>query len=320
MRTGLSIVAAVLLAARLAAGQPALLDLTRLGGAEGSADAPPIGEPVEAPFDPFEPEGLIPRGPFKGRPVDIDTKRTLRILTDQEAAQYGLPPGERYVANFLHADKWWIAHVPEGGVEEVIVQDEMAPGSLGHGQMRLRMKPGSPVTLFPQRRGETDEPVRLPEIVWSAWGTGPRDFNEKMSSVKNVWRSLTQGPEQFLITYRLRSLEQAVSIMVKDGRRNGCRQFELDISEREANLVLDRALAYAHAKGMDEMFNLFTRSCVSELFVVLDGALNYGPGGEIIGERLRRIPPLIPVYLALRGLLKPGVEIQNIEDEFPLQP
>ena len=307
--------AAALFAGRLAWGQAALPQL--LGQVPDAAfDAPPPGEPVEIPLDPFEPSGLTPRGPYKGQPVDISVKRTIKLLSDKEAAHYHLPPGERYVANFLHADKWWIAHIPRGGVAEVIVQDEFSPGSLGHGQMRLKMKADSPVTLIPQLLGAADAPVVLDDFAWTAFGTAPKDYTGGISSLNFVKQTITGGLEQFLITYRMLSLEQDLRLMTHDGKHNSCRQFRLALSDAEKNAILDRAIEYSDYKGMDEMFSLLTRSCVSELFYVIDTALD-GENRPLHHRIFRHLPVAIPEYLKLRGLMKPGVEILNLRDEFP---
>ena len=314
----LSTATALVLATRLAWGQAALPQLIRQVP-DGAMEGPPIGDVIETPvepYDPFEPEGLIPRGPYKGRQVDTSVKRTIKVLTDEEAAGYGLPPGERYVANFLHADKWWIAHIPRGGVAEVIVQDEAAPGSLGHGQMRLQMKPDAPVTLVPQLVGSADKPVELFDFAWTAWGTPPKDYTGKISSLDFVKKTITGGLEQFIITYRMISLEQDLRIMRTGGKLNSCRQFKLQLSDAEKNRVLDRAIEFGDSKGMDEMFSLLTRSCVSELFYVIDTVLDDGHR-PLHHKIFRHLPIAIPEYLKLRGLIKPGVEIQNMREEFP---
>ncbi|MBI4422278.1 MAG: hypothetical protein HY554_01035 [Elusimicrobia bacterium] len=303
------------LSPRAVADPGAKAQLLEQAGPQAAVAVPPTGPERSAGFDPFEPSGIIPRGPFKGRKVDTAEKRSIHLLTPAEAAPYGPLPGERLVSNFLHRDRWWIARIPEGGVQDVIVQDEVFRGGLGHGQLRLVMKPGRPVTLIPQVRGSTDAPVALYDFSWSAWGTAPKDLKVVVSSPRQVARSVIAGLEQFIVTYRMFSLEQSRGILSTGGELDSVRQFRLDLPDEDKQRVLAQAIAMGSAAGMDQMFSLATRSCVSQLFVLLDSVLDYGPVRNAAARPFRHIPALIPRYLKLRGLWKRGIEIQNLRDE-----
>jgi hypothetical protein len=254
--------------------------------------------------DPYEPDGIIPEGPFKGRRVDTTRFRSARIVPTLAPA--GSPAaGGMLVANFLHQDTWWLAEVPAGAVADVIVQRQDIPGGLGHGQIRFRMKPGRPVRLRPQVGQSRGDEVLVSDTVLSIDGTPPIGVDGPRKP---------GGLEQYVIAYLWMSLEQKKRIMGSDTRR--VQQYRLDIGDADKQSVLRAGLARGTRYGMTRMFSLRGQNCTSEMLAVLDAALTYEHVHNLIGRiNVVGVPAWIELYLRQRGLLKPGVAIADLADD-----
>ncbi|MBI4345298.1 MAG: hypothetical protein HY553_00475 [Elusimicrobia bacterium] len=266
---------------------------------------------LAASADPFRPEGIVPAGPFAGLSVDVDKARPARLLTPEEAAPYGIEDGEIAVANVQHADRWWVARIPPGGVAEVIFHQEHIPDGLGHGQLRLRFKAGLWPVLVPQTPEEGLEPIPMSDFVFTADGIPP----------VGVAGPRKPGPlKQYPIYYRLQSLPQNLLIISGSGTMHSVDQYRIPITDAEKQSVLAEALETATEAGDHTLFSLASRSCVTEALGVLDRALPYPFPNRFIIDRFKPIPKLpqaIPFYLFERGLLRPGTKLANLRDEFP---
>lgn len=266
---------------------------------------------ARAADDPFRPEGIVLAGPLAGLRVDVDKARPARLLSREEAAPYGAEDGELTVANVQHGERWWVARIPPGGVEEVIFHQEHIPDGLGHGQLRLRFKMGRWPILVPQVPHEGLAPIRLGDFVFTADGIPPIGVDGPRKP----------GPlKQYPIYYRLQSLPQNLRIISGDGAMHSVDQYRMPITDAEKQAALAEALGTATAAGEHTLFSLASRSCVTEALGVLDRALPYPFPNRFIVDRFKPIPKLpqmIPFYLFERGLLRPGTRLANLREEFP---
>ncbi|MBI2267692.1 MAG: hypothetical protein HYU64_21420 [Armatimonadetes bacterium] len=261
--------------------------------------------------DVFEPDGIIPEGPFSGKKVDTHVVRSLKLLSLSEAAPYHPEPGDRLVANFRHNDHWWIARIPDDAVQDVIFQQELAPPGRypnGHAQIRFTMKPGKEITLIPQVPGDCQDASPIKDIIFSADGNRPKGVSGMACPLKGI--------EQAIVAYLLMSLDQKCKIMTENGKLHKVNQFKLPLSDEAEQEVLKTALHMGTRGGMHEMFNFLTRNCTTQAITVLDDSLNYG----FISEVLSRItwngsPNAIPFYLFERGLLNGRAMIPDLERE-----
>jgi hypothetical protein len=254
------------------------------------------------PTDPFEPEAILPSGPFAGHRLDVSRFRSVRLLSSEAAPPYGLANGEQLLANVLHDQRWHLARMPTGPVAEVIAHVEEVPHSFpgAHAQIRFRLKPDHELRLL-------DSPdVALNDLVYSVEG----NFAPGTSS------AATGGIEQSGVDYMLMSLSEKVRAMSVEGRLHRVRQYRLDVTEEQKQEIFQRALEMATQAESQRMFNLLRRNCTTEAIAVLDGALHY-PTWRRVLTRLTYsgLPEAMHLYLKERGLLGPDSRLQDLADE-----
>ncbi|MFH1619391.1 MAG: hypothetical protein ABIG11_05750 [bacterium] len=266
---------------------------------EDASDTSDPGKPVTG-NDPFESPGIMPSGLVSGLKVDTSLRRSARILTAQEAAPYNPQPGDTAAANFLHKNRLWVALIPPGAVQDIIIQNVV--GNFGHAQLRLIMKEGREITLVPQVPGDTAAPVRVRDTVLKGFGILPEGW--KMSDKRCA------GSE-FLYIYGFWSMETAVPDMSRKGRLLPVRQFRLKLSDEEKQAVLATALEKATKLGERHMFNMVNRSCVTKMMEVLDDSLRLNPAQRAAGMIFRHVPGFMPFYLSIRGLSGHYVKIRD---------
>jgi hypothetical protein len=259
-------------------------------------------------MDPFEPEAILESGPFAGHRLDIGRFRSVRLLSEGEAADYQPRPGERLAANFLHDGRWHIARIPRTPVADVIVHIQHVAHSFpgAHAQMRFRLLPGCAVTLLPQAAGAARDPAEIMDLLYTVEG----NFAPGTSS------SPAGGVEQSGVAYMLMSLQQKVRMMTAGRRLPTIKQYRLQIGRADKQAVLQRALEVAKKAESGKMFNLVTRNCTTEAIRILDGALHYSTWRRLIAKlTYGGLPEAMHLYLAERGLIGADGRLPDLEDD-----
>src|SRR6188474_1532562 len=67
-------------------------------------------------FSRFDGPFPMPDGPFKGQALETEEKRSIHILSADQAKDIPSAPGDTVVANFYSEGKFWIARIPAGAV------------------------------------------------------------------------------------------------------------------------------------------------------------------------------------------------------------
>jgi len=247
--------------------------------------------------DPYDPgnwgQGRFLRGPHRGECLDTRLRRSIRILSAKERAYYTISTKDPRIAiaNFSHAQKFWIALIDPRAIEEVLFQIEYFPAVVpaAHNQLRFIFSERSPVVLIPQKKPHGKRVV-LRNLVYS---------NEAVMKLSgdafDVWSGLWRN---FGLSHRFVSAaDQYDAMVVKQGHR--VKQISLKLSGTQATDVLRNALRISHDEGMSRLYNTVGKACGTELFVVLDKAL---------GIKLSSIPRRILSHLALSEVLTTEAE------------
>lgn len=245
---------------------------------------------------------MLVAGPFAGRRLDVTRFRSVRLLSAEEAAAYGVEAPEQVVANFLNDATWHLARIPPAPIAEVIAHVENVPASFpgAHAQIRFRLLEGSELTLL---RGTS---ARFDDLVYSVEG----NFAPGTSSTP------AGGFEQSGIAYMLMSLAEKVRAMSAQGALHKVRQFRLDVTDAQKQAIFQRALEIATRAESRKMFNLVRRNCTTEALAVLDGALHYPTWRRVVAKlTYGGLPEAIPIYLAERGLLGPESRLPDLGEE-----
>lgn len=249
--------------------------------------------------DPFEPNGGMPSGPFKGKCLVTEERRSFRVLTLEEAAKV-VPAGElnpdlQWVANVNHQGKFWVAGLPKkDGIADIVFQVEHFPPEViaAHTELRINFKPDRKLRLYPQVG--TAAPVELSAIILSVEAV-PMRGGPTYDLIKGV-----QG--YFGIASRLVSLEDKVAHIVFDAR-DTTDQYLLKIKGDELDRFWQLALARLNDPEMQNMYDTLRHSCTNSLFEVLDEFQ-----GRTRGWRNRAVT-------AMPILAKQALEYRSLIDE-----
>jgi hypothetical protein len=259
--------------------------------------------------DPFEPnDAVFKKGPHAGELIDISYKRSVHVLSTEEAAPYKPAPGELLIANFRHDGRFWIARVPADAVEEVIFQVEHFPNGKplevgSHNQLRFVMKPGRELTLVPQVPGDSSAPVKLRDFIYSAeaiHAEGAKPFDPASAG------DLLKGTfGEYGMVYRAVSVEEKLGAMIDgEGRPHPIEQHRLKLEDADRQKLLRAFLADGSEAGLSRTFNTMTRNCTTELVHVFDAELDYGRWRNFGATVLPgNVPQAGRKYMGRRGLI-----------------
>lgn len=258
--------------------------------------------------DPFEPDAILTSGPFAGHRLETGRFRSVRVLSEQEAANYQPKSGEQLAANFLHDGRWHIARIPKAPVDDVIVHIQHVAHSFpgAHAQIRFRLALGREVTLLTQPSGSDQDVIEITDLLYTVEG----NFAPGTSSTP------AGGLEQSGIAYMLMSLQEKAKIMAVDGELPTIHQYRLNVGWEEKQAVLKRALDIATLAESRRMFDLFTRNCTTEAIRILDGSLHYPVWRRLLARvTYSGLPEAMRMYLAERGLLGPDSHMPDLGDD-----
>jgi hypothetical protein len=254
------------------------------------------------PNDPFEPHASMPRGPFAGRCLDTSEQRSIRILSPDQAAAYGLTPDRDrifVIANLRHAGRYWVAEIDPQAVEEVILQVEYFPAVVpaAHTQLCFRFRPGQAPRLVPQIGPADSGATRLTDLVYSV---------EAAYLIHGEPYDLVKGTQDHYATaYRFVSLETRYRQMVLH-EHHRVEQIRLKLAPEERRRLLIRVLRDSDAAQLGRMYDTLGLNCTTELIRAIDGSVTYSAWQHVLAAAtffLDGVPTQCRGQLALRGLL-----------------
>ncbi|MBS1985647.1 MAG: hypothetical protein JST16_15905 [Bdellovibrionales bacterium] len=294
---------------------------------------------------PFEARFKAPAH-YAGECIDTTQARPIRILSFTDVARvlsgrpalektsFAAQPGDVYVANFSHAGKFWIARIPQDGIQNIYYQIEYFPvlpvvGSLppfdklaSHSELRFQMKMGNEVYLIPQNRKDDSQVLRLRNFVFSS---------EAVMRRGDTFDLINKGTQGFYaIGYRFTSLDDKIKSMILE-QHHQVDQILLNLNDAAKERVLETALHMSDSSnrgGMPEIYNSWDKSCITEAFRTLDQATDYNPGGEdsIFGKVNEtrasvnmRFPPFARDGLTMRKLSS-DTPVPSLQQEFQQSP
>jgi hypothetical protein len=253
--------------------------------------------------DPFDPGALMVIGPHKGECEETENKRPPAILADDAK--------EIVFANFRNERKYWIAHVPRNGVQEVDFEIIRFVGPLGiksgHTELRFIMKPGSELMLENQTSG-VSEYSTIGDFMVSTDYMAPHNVAyDSIAGMKPVFQATT----------RIVSTHDRVQDEILD-ENSPTIPYQLLLSDPERDQLLVNVIRKAQHDGLDGVYDTFNNNCTSMVFEQLDGTVNYPPAIR------KEIGPVdVHLYEALdpiEGPSKAALKKRGLVDLGALQP
>jgi hypothetical protein len=253
--------------------------------------------------DPFEPHVVMPSGPFRGRCIFPGVARSLVALDEERAAPYDPQPGERLIANFRHDGRFWIARIPpyDVALEEVVFLVEKFIEKGGHMMLRYVMREGFAIELIPQV--PPDELPRHPERRYV------RDvvYTPEAVGVEGDGYSIAKAlAHHFFNAYRFLSTEEKL-----EETPNRVEQLPLRLTNEDKLEVAEAGVRRSMEMGLTNPYRITHANCSTEVFRVLDAALDYREyGGAAEGNTadVRKIEDL----LGVRGILDADRELPDL--------
>ena len=289
------------------------------------------------PNDPFEPSGKMPEGPFKGRCIETEERRSYillknkqeeKVITEEKKLRY-LDPKVKYqfIANVNHEKKFWTAAIPvENPIERVVFQVEHFPPEwiAAHTQLRFDFKDGAKPILFSQTDASR-EPVSLKSLVLSIEAV-PMRGGPTYDLIKGIH-------EYFALGVRLVSLEDKVDHIVfdvVDTTDQFVIQFQ-DMKKLIANSVLkpvegidsnqilyQKLWAFALKNRADpkmiQMYDTIKKSCTNSLFEMFDDFMKHHR--NLLDRAATALPIIAKQALEYRGLIGDNSKLLSLNQEF----
>lgn len=271
--------------------------------------------------DPFDPRTRAVGGVFDGLCLNTCRTRTALPLSPDSASLLGYFPdagadGNRYlyVVNVYHlADttdtpSFRVARIPRDAVADVIFQVEHAGGVQGHAQMRFRLHSDRPAVLATQLTDVPRETDTVADLYYSVEAIGPPgvpykgDFGFRREYCQR-YRLATQLVRA---TTMIRTLHRAVL------------QFRLDISDKQANAMLVRAIEQGRRADPDERYHTTQNNCALRIYSVIDAVVApawYRRPLLCITDHTLFMPTRARHHLRYRGLAGEPFQLANLETE-----
>ncbi len=256
----------------------------------------------------------MPRGRYQGQQLDVSTHRSATLLAETADAFE--------IDYFFSEGVYWHAVIPKAGVAAVYAQkmnfsELVAKGGeepersnpfLNHVQMRVRMKPGSPVRLFARKFPRSESPhAELLDFVYSVEVVAPKGVQ---------WNLADAVLGNFVNGHRFVSLENVAQEKIQ---KYGYYVEQMEVgplSEKLKQDLLVKMVAQSEAAGLNDSYFLIradgtARNCTSEFFRLLDSVV---PSQENPWVRFfSRLPLNMEKYLKARGLFVGVVPSLNEE-------
>ncbi len=281
--------------------------------------------PGYSPYDPFSLNNRYTSGPRRGECMRLDEMRPVHILSPEEALDYAvkanLPapaPGEIWVANIRHQNKYWVARIQPQSVEEVLYLIERfdPEGPIlaalnkrrwfaAHAEVRFKFKKGMPVTLIPQFTNDSNPPIELSDLVFSS---------EAVRRKGEPFKPLKGDNGHYGLAKRFLSLDQVINDSIRK-LGHEIAQFPIRVSgnrdqadQQRQNYLLsalrrsDRDYKQYRA-GKPVMYDLRDRNCISDSLDVFDEVVDYRTFSRAMEASPEMLPKKIISGLQQRGLI-----------------
>ncbi len=265
--------------------------------------------------DPFASPGVMPQGPYLGKCLKMENKRSFRRITREQAAPY-IPARwfsdsrlkqAMFFANISHAGQFWVGATTGADViQDVIFQMErFAPEWLAaHTQLRFNFKNGHAMWLFPQSGPVASEPVALASIVLSV---------EAVSFVGGPDYDLIKGTQGYYgLAKRMVSLTDEYMGAVEEQHK--IEQFRLKFEGARASAFFALAVKQLHEPEMTSLYHTLQLNCTNTLFQVIDLFLKR-PRDEL-SRAWTTIPVLSKGALETRNVFDDQHPLPNLDKEF----
>lgn len=224
--------------------------------------------------DPFERKLFFPEtAKYAGQKLDLSATRNLIELTPEQIKDYGFisDPASLYVANFRHHDKYWVARIPKGGVDQALLQFQTLSGlaklgipksviewiNFGHIQMRFILKKGFKIELVTQDRAKPRETAEVRDFAYAL------NAVRAESQVNSDYDPLGDGiKDGYGLSHTLISTEDSYHYF--DKYKVVVNQYPLQITSGEASRILQKYVDKSiHTLENQETYHTLLRSCVT---------------------------------------------------------
>lgn len=246
----------------------------------------------ENPMDPFEPDARMPGGPFRGKCINTTKRRSVKILSEQEAMAYNLDPGCVSVANFSHAKTFWIASIPKDlkiiGVN--FVRSWFFFG-VAHLSIHFLLDESTPVVLVPQMKPRQADPVTTIDVVFSLEGLESRSDPLPFTPGGALFG-------KYVAVYRFLSLDA-----LRDEKSEGLDPLWVNLPPKSRERFFWKLVEESDRTGLSAMFRIFERNCGNTPINALDSVMEYDAKtrSRIAGKNCYN-PLRIKSYLKERGI------------------
>lgn len=286
------------------------------------------------PNDPFAINLRYSKGPRRGECVRLQEMRPIHILSTEEAESYALKanlpppaPGEIWVANIRHNNKFWVAKLSEESVEDILFQVERfdPKGPIlarlnsrtwfsAHAQVRFKFKKGKEAILIPQLTNDDSAEIKLADLVVSSEAI--RRKNEDFDPREG-------NRDTYALAKRVLSLEQVANDSMKK-LGHEIAQFPIRISgdkvnqDKKRHKYLINALMrserdYQTYKSLNpKMYNTFDCNCISDAIDIFDDITDY----RNVSRTEESTPELLPGRI-IKNLEKRGLIYSNSRRAYP---
>ncbi|MFS4458632.1 DUF4105 domain-containing protein [Bdellovibrio sp. HCB2-146] len=261
------------------------------------------------PQDPHSPDARMIKGKYQGQCIDTSAKRSLKNLGQDSA-------NEILVANYRKNGKFYTARIDLRKIQKVsIVAVDLNPAPLNkwgiitvsHTEMRMKFTDSEAIQLIPQ--DPSDTPLTDDDLIISFNYMAPPGV--VYNPVKGFKDGLYGSVVQMFSTH-----DEANTRFVKQNLN--VYEVDLNLNTEQAGRIIVSAVNTSEANGYNVNYNSYTRNCASELFLIIDKALD-------IKTRPFRLYPsyltdagFIPEVRALgkRKLIDPKSQVALVNKEF----
>lgn len=286
------------------------------------------------PNDPFAINLRYAKGPRRGECVRLQEMRPIHILSTDEAETYALKanlpppaPGEIWVANIRHNNKFWVAKITPDSVDDILFQVERfdPKGPLlarlnyrtwfsAHAQVRFKFKKGREVTLIPQLSNDSSASERLSDLVVTSEAI--RRKNEDFDPREG-------NKDTYALAKRVISLDQVANDSMKK-LGHEIAQFPIRVSgnqntqDKKRQSYLMNALKRSekdyqtYRSHNPKMYNTFDCNCISDAIDIFDDITDY----QAVSKAEEAIPELLPGRI-IKNLEKRGLIFSKSRNAYP---
>lgn len=263
----------------------------------------------------LKPNGLNPlMENHYGEDLDLSSRRPVRNLTGTIFDKKYGRPGSTVYANFYHHGQFWIARVPNEGIENVEFQFIYFPPLIlgryiaAHSVLRIDTAPGHEVellapvptevqladlarvstqdalTMLPAERTDAEAKIRFLAVSAEAQWTQQDPYKAY---------DLKRGQfGAFIQIVRFESMEERMREFYREG--SPVNQVKYPLKAGDGDKVLHEALAFSQRDGLSRAYVTSSYNCTTMAFDIVEGALHAkDPRIGMIRSSLERVLPVL---------------------------